>query len=101
MSTTPATDIIREAEALTEQKQSEWSLGEKFDSALSYALYELVLNGYSDDELEDGRGGYIWRVDRWLLLQDSSGFVNHREHDRELHAVWSLDNIRQDINEYC
>lgn len=83
---TPVTDIIREAEAVAELKADEWPTS---GSHICYALNILLGSGYADEQCgstEYGDNHYA-RIDRWILITKSGGFMSVDEHPTEEEAV--------------
>jgi len=94
-------DIIKHATDLNGAPLDDMVSGHKFDDQLSAALYILCGNGFADDEItnsETNDTGWLARVDRFVVLEDTQGFVNTRTFDTAQHAIWHMSDVRRDLN---
>jgi hypothetical protein len=73
----------------------------KYADKLSLALWVIAGHGLDDDSIysEGGDGSSVFRINRFVVLQDSQGFVNTRPYDKVQHAQWAMDDIRRDMND--
>jgi hypothetical protein len=91
-------DIIREAEAISELTLAEMYSSTKFADELSAALWTLTLDSYQDDEYaNEADGSWFARIDRWILLCDSGGYVNHRSYKDDWYAKHAFSELIRDI----
>jgi hypothetical protein len=91
--------VIAEAESISSLATDELVTGHKFADKLSAALYLLSTSGFDDDFIgNEFAGGWVCRIGRYVLLEDSQGFVNTRTFDSVMHANWHMDDIRRDMN---
>lgn len=93
---TPYTDIIREAEAIseltidelieTQSKVSDRYFGQQLETLV--ALEVLQGNGYVDDEWfgQTDDSHYIYRIDRWIVTRDPDGSRDLMTFDNEHEA---------------
>jgi hypothetical protein len=94
---TPVTDIIREAEAVSELTIDELVsqyIGQS-PSKVTAALSALVNDGHYDDIITWGDTDVSHRVDRWILVTDSRGFVSSDEYDTEALAIAEFRTLRE------
>ena len=71
MSRVTESDIIRNAEALSEMTAAEFTSEYKHDGKALAAAMEVIANHGMADEQD----GAFWRVDRFYAYQDHNGFV--------------------------
>lgn len=104
MSNEPMTeqDIIREAEALSGLTLDEMYSPTKFADPFSAALWTLTLESYEDDKYSvENDGSWFARIDRWILLCDSQGFVNKRSYNSDYWASGAFAELVRDVeNQY-
>jgi hypothetical protein len=91
--------VIAEANSFGDLDVAEMVSGHKFADTISAALYMLCGNGFEDDFIgNEFAGGWVTRIGRYVLLEDSQGFVNTRTYDSPMLASWAMDDIRRDMN---
>jgi len=74
--------------------------GHKFNDKLSAALYVIAGHGFDDDIISDpDHGDSATRIDRFVMLISTTGFVDTRTFDTPEHAKWHMDDIRRDMAE--
>lgn len=94
---TPVSDIIREAEAVTELTIDELVsayIGQT-PSKVTAALVALVNDGHYDDIITWGDTDVSHRIDRWILLTDSDGFVSSDEFETESLAIAEFKTLQE------
>jgi hypothetical protein len=96
-------EVFNLAEELSgEQIDDMWSMNiTKFSDKLSMALWTISGHGFDDDSIPSPSddGSYVLRINRFVVLCDTQGFVNTRPYDKVQHARWAMDDIRRDMNE--
>jgi len=72
-------EVIREAEALSEQTIDQLKRGNMEDN-LTAALWELSMHSLDDDRIGN-EGDFVARIGQFILLCDGEGFCNSRTYD--------------------
>lgn len=94
---TPASDIIREAEAVSALTIDELMTSGD-DNEMTAALNVLVNNGDADEQVGEVGApiGHVARVDRFLLYTDNYGFREWDEYETEDLAKVAFSKIESD-----
>lgn len=65
------------------------------DRPLVIALDAMILNGFDSESCYPAEGESIVRVDRWLVMSDSQGFVSVVEYVTQDDAMLALQGYRE------
>ena len=63
---------------------------------IAQILYALSLDGSEDDYMSAEGQGYVAMIGRYLLMEDTSGFVTFEEYDNEAKAQARFDDLYAD-----
>ena len=88
-------------ERINEAREAVESPG-KFEneSPMAYILWDMVLNGYSDDDVSAGDQSFA-RIGRRVVTESSGGFVYYDKYDTEAEAITAMETVhRIEAREY-